>query len=47
MSTVTDDFIELSEDGVLALTGPNERYLALIEAAYNVLVETPGGGLVV
>ncbi|GGZ24602.1 PhoH family protein [Asticcacaulis endophyticus] len=45
MSTVTDDFIELSEDGVLALTGPNERYLALIEAAYNVLVETPGGGL--
>ncbi len=47
MATVKDDFISMSEDCVLAIAGPSERYLAMIEGAYHVLVEMPGGGLVV
>lgn len=45
--TTSEDFIELSEDRVLALSGPAQRYLALIEGAYHVLIETPGGGFLV
>ncbi|MGN6423758.1 MAG: PhoH family protein, partial [Asticcacaulis sp.] len=40
-----DDFIDLSTDAVLAVSGPAQRYLALIESAFSVLVETPGNGL--
>ncbi len=47
MPAVKDDFIPLSEACVLAIVGPSERYLAMIEGAYNVLIEMPGGGLVV
>ena len=47
MATGKDDFIPLSEASVLALVGPSERYLAMIEGAHNVLIEMPGGGLVV
>jgi len=47
MPPVRDDFIPLSEACVLAVVGPSERYLAMIEGAYNVLIEMPGGGLVV
>lgn len=47
MPTTKDDFIPLSEACVLAVVGPSERYLAMIEGAYNVLIEMPGGGLVV
>lgn len=47
MPAVKDNFIPLSEACVLAVVGPSERYLAMIEGAYNVLIEMPGGGLVV
>ncbi len=47
MPPAKDDFIPLSEACVLAVVGPSERYLAMIEGAYNVLIEMPGGGLVV
>ena len=47
MPAAKDDFIPLSEACVLAIVGPSERYLAMIEGAYKVLVEMPGGGLVV
>jgi len=47
MPALKDDFIPLSEACVLAVVGPSERYLAMIEGAYNVLIEMPGGGLVV
>ncbi len=47
MPAAKDDFIPLSEACVLAIVGPSERYLAMIEGAYKVLIEMPGGGLVV
>lgn len=47
MAPVKDDFISLNEDCVLAVVGPSERYLAMIEGAFKVLVEMPGGGLIV
>ncbi|MGZ3306117.1 MAG: PhoH family protein, partial [Asticcacaulis sp.] len=47
MAAVKDDFLPMPEATVLAIVGPSERYLAMIEGAYNVLVEMPGGGLVV
>ncbi len=47
MSAAKDDFISLTEACVLAVVGPSERYLAMIEGAFKVLVEMPGGGLVI
>lgn len=47
MAAVKDDFINLTDPCVLAVVGPSERYLAMIEGAFKVLVEMPGGGLVV
>ncbi len=47
MAAVKDDFISLNEACVLAIAGPGERYLAMIEGAYKVLIEMPGGGLIV
>ncbi len=47
MAAVKDDFISLTDVCVLAVAGPSERYLALIEGTYHVLVEMPGGGLVI
>jgi phosphate starvation-inducible PhoH-like protein len=47
MATAKDDFINLTDPCVLAVVGPSERYLAMIEGAFKVLVEMPGGGLVV
>lgn len=44
MSPASEDFLELEDDAVFALSGPAQRYLALIEGAYHVLIETPGGG---
>jgi len=35
----------LSEDAVRAASGPSGRHAALIEDAFHVLVETPGGGV--
>lgn len=47
MAAARDDFISMTEACVLAVVGPSERYLAMIEGALKVLVEMPGGGLVV
>jgi phosphate starvation-inducible PhoH-like protein len=47
MATAKDDFINLTDPCVLAVVGPSERYLAMIEGAFKVLVEMPGGGLVI
>ncbi|MDI7775681.1 PhoH family protein [Asticcacaulis sp. EMRT-3] len=40
-----EDFIDLHTDCVLAVAGPAQRYLALIESAFSVLIEMPGNGL--
>ncbi|MBW8882719.1 MAG: PhoH family protein [Asticcacaulis sp.] len=47
MTSTKDDFIAMTDACVLAVAGPSERYLAMIEGAYKVLVEMPGGGLIV
>lgn len=47
MSAVKDDFIPLTDACVLAVAGPSERYLAMLEGAFKVLVEMPGGGLII
>ena len=47
MAAVKDDFINLTDPCVMAVVGPSERYLAMIEGAFKVLVEMPGGGLVI
>jgi phosphate starvation-inducible PhoH-like protein len=45
VSRDTDEFIALNEDAVRAVSGPSSRHAALIEDAFRVLVETPGGGV--
>lgn len=47
MAVTRDDFISLTDPCVLAVVGPSERYLAMIEGAFKVLIEMPGGGLVI
>ena len=39
------EFIALSDAAVRAVAGANSRHAALIEDAFGVLVETPGGGV--
>ena len=39
------EFIALSDAAARAVAGPNSRHTALIEDAFGVLVETPGGGV--
>ena len=39
------EFITLSDAAVRAVAGANSRHAALIEDAFGVLVETPGGGV--
>jgi phosphate starvation-inducible PhoH-like protein len=39
------EFVSLSDGAVRAVAGPNSRHAALIEDAFGVLVETPGGGV--
>lgn len=39
------EFLALDDAVLRAVTGPNSRHLALIEDAFKVLVETPGGGV--
>ena len=39
------EFITLSDAAARAVAGANSRHAALIEDAFNVLVETPGGGV--
>jgi phosphate starvation-inducible protein PhoH and related proteins len=45
MSRDTEEFVPLNEDAVRAVSGPSSRHAALIEDAFRVLVETPGGGV--
>ena len=45
MSRGTPEFLALSDAVVRAVAGANGRHAALIEDAFHVLVETPGGGV--
>ncbi|HEY2707311.1 MAG TPA: PhoH family protein [Caulobacteraceae bacterium] len=45
MSRGPSDFLPLSEAAVRAAWGPNGRHAALLEDAFDVLLETPGGGV--
>ncbi|MBV9509445.1 MAG: PhoH family protein [Caulobacteraceae bacterium] len=45
MSRATREFVPLSDAAVRAVAGPNSRHAALIEDAFHVLLETPGGGV--
>jgi phosphate starvation-inducible PhoH-like protein len=45
LSRGPSEFLPLSEAGVRASWGPNGRHAALIEDAFDVLLETPGGGV--
>jgi phosphate starvation-inducible PhoH-like protein len=45
MSRDGQEFIALGEDAARAISGPSSRHAALIEDAFRVLVETPGGGV--
>ena len=39
------EFLPLADEAVRAVAGPSGRHAALIEDAFHVLVETPGGGV--
>lgn len=41
----TEEFLPLSDTAARAVAGPGSRHAALIEDAFHVLVETPGGGV--
>jgi len=45
LSRATREFVALSDAALRAVSGPNSRHIALIEDAFHVLVETPGGGV--
>ena len=45
MSPETREFLPLSDAALRAVSGPNSRHTALIEDAFHVLIETPGGGV--
>jgi phosphate starvation-inducible PhoH-like protein len=45
LSRDAQEFIPLTEDAVRAVSGPSSRHAALLEDAFRVLVETPGGGV--
>ena len=45
MSRDAQEFIPLTEDAARAVSGPSSRHAALLEDAFRVLVETPGGGV--
>jgi phosphate starvation-inducible PhoH-like protein len=45
LSRDSREFVPLSDAGLRAVSGPNSRHVALIEDAFHVLVETPGGGV--
>ena len=44
MSKGPSEFLPLSEAAVRAVSGPGGRHAAVIEDAFHVLLETPGGG---
>jgi len=41
----TEAFVPLSDDAARAVAGPHGRHAALIEGAFHVRLETPGGGV--
>jgi len=45
VSPRAEEFLPLSEMAVLAVSGPRSRHAALLEDAFHVLIETPGGGV--
>jgi phosphate starvation-inducible PhoH-like protein len=45
LSRDTREFLPLSDAAVRAVAGPNSRHAALLEDAFHVLLETPGGGV--
>jgi phosphate starvation-inducible PhoH-like protein len=45
LSRQTREFLPLSDAAVRAVSGPNSRHAALVEDAFQVLIETPGGGV--
>ena len=45
MSPAAEAFVPLSDAAVRAVSGPHSRHAALIEDAFKVLMETPGGGV--
>jgi phosphate starvation-inducible protein PhoH and related proteins len=45
LSRQTREFLPLSDSALRAVAGPNSRHAALLEDAFHVLVETPGGGV--
>jgi phosphate starvation-inducible PhoH-like protein len=45
LSRAPSEFLPLSEDALRAVAGPGGRHAALIEDAFQVLMETPGGGV--
>ncbi|HEY7853064.1 MAG TPA: PhoH family protein [Caulobacteraceae bacterium] len=47
MSPAPSEFLPLSDDAVRVIAGPGGRHAALIEEAFHVLIETPGGGVAI
>jgi phosphate starvation-inducible PhoH-like protein len=45
LSKGAQEFLPLSDPAVRAVAGPNSRHAALLEDAFGVLLETPGGGV--
>ena len=45
MSRGPTEFLTLGDEAVRAVAGPGGRHAALIEDAFHVLIETPGGGV--
>ncbi len=45
MRRAVGEFVALSDEAVRAVSGPGASHVALIEDAFGVLVETPGGGV--
>ena len=41
------EFLALDDAALRAVVGPHSRHIALIEDAYKVLVEAPGGGVTI
>lgn len=45
MNPRSEEFLPLSDAAMRAISGPNSRHAALLEDAFGVLIETPGGGI--
>ncbi|MBW3560156.1 MAG: PhoH family protein [Proteobacteria bacterium] len=43
--SAAQDYLPLTDTAARAVAGPNSRHAALIEDAFRVLIETPGGGV--